>query len=553
MEPCETAVFSNDYYDLILEYDNRIGLPQLQETCKISVDSNLSVIYVNKEGLPPVTVENYTYSAIPNCFSALSTSALETTDILRVQNIPTLGLKGEGVLIGVVDTGIEYENPIFQYSDGTTRIQAIWDQTAEGAQHPVDFPYGREYTREEINEALLQENPKSLVPEQDASGHGTSIASIAAGNQDQNNQFSGAAPFSELAVVKLKRAKPYLYEFWHLNPATECYQENDIILGVEYLVRLADRLNRPLVLCIALGSNMGSRGGNGPLSEVLNSVGAKRHVAVVVAAGNEAAARHHFSGSFSNGTDVQKQAYQQIEISVGRNVGGFVMELWALAPELYSVEILSPTGERVPRIQSRSGEEREYQFLFENATVSVDYRIVGLRASRQLIFLRFTNPTEGLWNIYVYADQILEGRYQAYLPMTEQLKGEVIFISSNPNETITIPGLAQVPMTVAGLDDKNSGVYINSGRGFTETGAVKPDFAAPAVNVSAAGTRNQFITLTGTSAASAITAGAVALFMEWAIVRGNEPDINSVDIKNYFLRGAVRGNTGIYPNREVGA
>ena len=86
MEPCETAVFSNDYYDLILEYDNRIGLPQLQETCKISVDSNLSVIYVNKEGLPPVTVENYTYSAIPNCFSALSTSALETTDILRVQN-----------------------------------------------------------------------------------------------------------------------------------------------------------------------------------------------------------------------------------------------------------------------------------------------------------------------------------------------------------------------------------------------------------------------------------------------------------------------------------
>lgn len=552
MPSCEEAIFSEEYYDLILETGARYTIQLKEEACRIVVDSQLTMTYVSREGMPKLSIEDYTYSAIPNCFSTLNTSALEASNILKVQNIPTLDLRGEGVLIGFLDTGIDYTNPIFQSSDGKTRIAAIWDQTQQGGKHPKRFPYGTEYTREEIDRALQQDDPYTVVEQRDTDGHGTYVASVAAGSEDVAADFIGAAPRATIAMVKLKRAKQYLYDFWHLNPDTECYQENDLIMAATYLNDLAQALQLPLVLCVTVGSNLGNRGGSALFDEVLNGIGALRQHAVVTAAGNEGGARHHFSGDFSREDKETNNLLQYVEIAVGKNVSGFVAELWAVAPELYSVEVLSPTGERVPRQRRGNGEQREYQFVLENTRVSISYRIVGIRAARQLIFIRFTNPTEGVWTLFIYPEQIFNGIYQIYLPMTEHLTGEVIFLDPSPNETITLPGIAEIPMTASGYDDKKNGAYINSSRGFTETGRVKPDFAAPAVNVYGAGLRKTFQTATGTSVAAAITAGAVALFMEWAAVRGNEPDINCVDVKNYFLRGTRRRAEGIYPNRIVG-
>ena len=110
-------------------------------------------------------------------------------------------------MIGFLDTGIDYENPVFQNLDKTTRIAGIWDQTIQSGTPPESFDYGSHYTRDMINEALASKDPHSLVPSVDNNGHGTFLASIAAGSGDPGAQFIGAAPESVIAVVKLKAGK----------------------------------------------------------------------------------------------------------------------------------------------------------------------------------------------------------------------------------------------------------------------------------------------------------------------------------------------------------
>ena len=139
-----------------------------------------------------------------------------------------------------------------------------------------------------------------------------------------------------------------------------------------------------------------------------------------------------------------------------------------------------------------------------------------------------------------------------WLPMEEMLTGEVYFIRSNPDTTITTPGNAYSAITVTAYDVRDNSIFIDASRGYTVTGMVKPDFAAPGVNVYGAGKRNQFTTRSGTSVAAAVTSGAVVLMLEWAVVRGNYTLISNIDIKNIFIRGTKQDPGRTYPNREWG-
>ena len=187
-----------------------------------------------------------------------------------MQNYPTLRLMGEGVMIGFLDTGIDYRNPVFQNIDGSTRIAGLWDQTIQTGNAPKAFDYGSEYREEMLNEALRSEDPLSIVPTTDTNGHGTYLASIAAGNADVNTQFLGAAPEAILGIVKLKEAKNYLRDFYLIREDAVCYQENDIMAGLKYLNDLAENEGLPLVLCIALGTNFGGHNGTTLLSRILD-------------------------------------------------------------------------------------------------------------------------------------------------------------------------------------------------------------------------------------------------------------------------------------------
>lgn len=548
-EVCRERILSEEYRDFIVsELQEDVFTQRFPgEVCRQESSLFYQMFYVDGEQADPIQFGRYPYNSVPKCYTLLDTQALEQSGIIQVQNYPTLQLQGSGVLIGFVDTGIDYQNPIFRNLDGSTRIVGIWDQTIQEGEPPEGMFYGTEYGEEEINEALQSENPLTVVPSRDENSHGTFLASLAAGGVNEENQFLGAAPDSQIAMVKLKPAKQYLKDFYLIRTDAPCYQENDIMLGITYLNQLADRLNLPLVICIALGSNMGSHTANSPLASLLDIYGNIANRAVVIGGGNEANQRHHFLGQAQNQNDVK-----QVEIRVGENVTGFCVELWSDALNLLAVSVISPSGEQTYRFPIRSEETDSYTFILEQTTVTVDYKVFVERLNAELVFFRFINPTAGIWKIVVEPVQVEEGQFHLWLPVTEFLENEVYFLQSNPDYTITEPGSTLSGMTVGFYDGDNNSIAIQSGRGYTRSERIKPDFAAPGVNVTGATTRNQFATRTGSSIAAGITAGAAALIMEWVVYRLQQKTIDSTQIRNLLVLGTDKRPNEEYPNREWG-
>ena len=222
---CSEIIMSNDVYDFIVSSDER-NTPRIEPICVQSINRQYNILYYDRSTVPPLSIQDYSYTSIPKLFSLMDSTSLDVSGILAIQNQPALALKGEGTLIGIVDTGIDYTNPLFRDESGNSRILSIWDQTyhqmaAVEQLHTSQIPellYGVEYTREQINAALNSEIPQEIVPENDTNGHGTYLASIAAGSADQVNDFIGAAPLSELIIVKLKEAKQNLREFFCEKP-----------------------------------------------------------------------------------------------------------------------------------------------------------------------------------------------------------------------------------------------------------------------------------------------------------------------------------------------
>ena len=546
MADCREQAVSNDFFDCIISY---VDTPFITVTsdCIQRIDEDYDIFYYAREGLPDLNVAGYSYEVIPKCFGLLDQTALEASGILRMQNQPALRLRGNGVLVGFIDTGIDYTNPLFRFSDGSTRILSIWDQELQSGTPPQGILYGSVYRREEIDRALLSDNPYELVPSRDENGHGTFLAGVAAGGEDVRADFIGAVPEASIAVVKLKEAKQYLKDFYFIPDGVPVYQENDIMLAVSYLNGLAMIYDMPLVICLGVGSSMGNHGRTGAVSTYLNYICGRRKRCVVAAAGNEANARRHFQGELSAGMN-----YEDVQINVEQDMRGFYVELWAKAPELYAVAVISPTGEQIPRVPVRAGASLEFRFVFEQTTVSVDCWSEPRETASQLVYLRFKEPKQGIWIVRVFPQNVITGNYHMWLPMQQMTDGEVFFLRSNPDMTITDPGSATQVITPGGYNAANEALYLNSGRGYTIDGEVKPDFVAPAVEVYGPGLRQNYVTYTGTSAAAALTAGACAQIMQWGFVELNEPRLSNAGIKNMLIRGADRNNERSYPNREWG-
>ena len=542
---CEEQVFSNEYYDFIVTKQDAAEYP-FEKVCIQELDKDYVCVYADSSRRnSELRIGDYSYSAIPKCFGLLDQVALESSGILRVRDQPNLALTGQGVLVGFIDTDFDFTNPVFCNPDGTTRVERIWNQQDRNGLPPQGFLYGTEYTREDINRELLNSDLESRIPH--SNGHGTFLAALAAGSEDFSNQFSGAAPGCDLAFVQLKPAKQYLKDFYFIPKEAQVYQENDIMAGIHYLNLLASQLRKPLCICVALGANMGNRDATNPISNTLTTVAERRQRCVVVAAGNEADKRHHFLGSLANAN-----AEERVEISVSAGVDGFIAEFWALSPELYEVTIVSPTGERFHAQPSIPVGHSEYRFLFEGTNLTVDYVLVGTSSRNELIYFRFQKPIAGIWTLLVRARNFYNGRYHIWLPMEGMVSGDVVFLRSNPDTTITIPANTMMPITVAGYNSKDNSIYFESGRGFTVNNEVKPEIAAPAVDVYGPVGMGQYGTRTGTSVAAAITAGAGALLLEWTGVRRNDISASTVNFKNYFIRGAERDDNSNYPNREWG-
>ena len=559
---CTNSVASEDFADFIAPYfTTPEEFIRSQGTdCIDFVNSTLAVVYVPLSTVTPSTYTSYTYSAVPKLYSLLDVTSMDAAGITPAGELPVLNNQGAGVIVGFVDTGINYTDSLFRNVDGSTRIIGIWDQTnnsdnSNNIENETVKPfsafsalYGTQYTAEEINLALNSDNPASIVPTRDENGHGTFLASIAAGNRDERAGFSGAAPQASIAMVKLKPAKQYLRDFYLIQDGAEAYQENDIMMGVSYLYFLARKYSMPLVVCIPLGTNIGSHMGMSRLGQYLNQVSLSNGSAVITAAGNETGARHHFRAVMDASTDEVTA-----ELRVGEREAGFSMELWAENMGVYTVGFISPTGEVAREISVPLRGENTVSFLLEQTQITVYTQIADVSAGSQFIFMRFETPMSGIWRILIRNSLDIRETFHLWLPVRGFITDETYFLRPDPDTIITDPGNARYPITVTAYDHTKNSIYIHASRGYSLSGRIKPDLAAPGVNILGASVSGRRLTrMSGTSVSAAHLAGAAAILLNWGVLNANNPYLNTPVLKSIFVRGAHRNPALTYPNRAFG-
>lgn len=447
---------------------------------------------------------------------------------------PPLNLTGRGVLVGIIDSGIDYANPVFRNADGTTRIRNLWDQSLS-ENPPAGYLIGTEYTSEQINEALRQptiEQRRQIVPSQDISGHGTAVAGVAAGN---SQEYRGVAYESDLIVVKL--GLPRLNGF----PRT-----TELMQAIDYVIRKALEYGQPIAINLSFGNTYGAHDGNSLLEQFIQDASNRWKNVICIGTGNEGNTAGHVSGILDENEQVE------IELAVQENETGLNVQIWKAYYDLVDILLEAPSGVRIGPIQEILGSQR---FRIGETEILLYYGEPSPYTIDQEIYMDFLPRTDyitsGIWRIILVPREIISGNYALWLPSESVLNEGTQFLSPSVQGTLTIPSTAFRTIGVGAYNSATMTYADFSGRG---AGArIKPDLVAPGVNVRAPIPGGGFGEFSGTSFATPFVTGSAALLMQWGIVDGNDPFLYGEKVKAYFQRGA-REILGFeeYPNQVVG-
>lgn len=463
-------------------------------------------------------------------------------------------LSGKNVLLAVIDTGIDYGSNLFRNADGTTRILNLWDQVLlpdeeRGFRPPEGFAQGVEFSSQQINEALAAGDQARLVlPSIDVSGHGTAVASVAAGYAEEP-VFRGVATQSPLLIVRLGNTQAEGF------PKT-----TQLMRAVTWCLRKAAGYGMPLCINLSFGNTYGAHNGTSLLERFMDNAAQIGRTAICVGSGNEGSTAGHVARTIQQGE-------QRTEIlSVGNYESALSVQIWLSSMDVYQLVIITPEGNRVT---IDAGEPAGTRKVTHDGTQLLIY--VGAAnpyAANKEIYVEmlpvFGNGyiTPGEWRFVFTGVRTATGEYAMYLPAQEARGTQTFFLNPTPQQTYTIPSTSSAVITVGAYDSWNeryadfSGrgrYYVNSSSGLSDFGNVKPDLAAPGVNLLVMGPDDQRLTVSGTSYATPFVTGACALMMEQGIVRGVDPYCYGEKLKAYLQRGAkpIRGES-TYPNDRVG-
>lgn len=536
---CREAIYSETVLDYMVGAYRGTDyiMERYDPLCVTEIDTYRAVIYKEAAKINSESIGAIGYGAIPHVYGLMADEALEASGVARIRRQPYLDLYGQNILIGFVDTGIDFTHQAFLNADNTTRIQSIWDQTIREGGDAEGFQYGRVFTRDEINEALADEDPFSIISSRDDSGHGTFLAGIAAGNEVRGEGFSGVAPLSELVVVKCKQAKNSYREYYRVPKEAPCFQENDIMCGISYILRVARKEHKQVVICIGMGTNLGNHDGDSPLCSMIDFFNAFPGACILSCVGNEGDARHHYYIT---------REYEEIDINVEKSTQGFVCELWWQTPGRLEFDVVSPSGGTLGVTRATTSIRERKRFTVENTVLEVIGGEMQEQTRDQVVMFRFENSKVGVWKILVYSTEP-DVKYHMWLPIRQFLSADTYFVRPDPNVTICEPGNSRRGISISAYNPVDGAFYIQASRGFTQTGVIKPDVTAPGVGLYGPLPKNNFGTMTGTGVAAAFTAGIAAMFMQ----QYSEFIISGNSVRELLIRGAERRGDE-YPNREWG-
>lgn len=446
-----------------------------------------------------------------------------------IPGIGTAGLTGRGILVGVVDSGVDYRHPDFCKEDGSTRILKLWDQGA-----------GVEYTREMIDAALALTPSEgyNIVPEQDLSGHGTSVLGIAAGNgRASEGVNSGVAYESDIIAVKLGIPKENSF------PRT-----TELMKGIDYLVRQSLELGRPMAINLSFGNNYGSHRGDSLLETYIDTVANMGRIVICAGTGNNGNDNLHTAGQ------VMDREMQEIELGVSTYEPVLNVQLWKAYSDEIEIYLQHPSGTRIGPLYEELGPQR---YRAGDTEILIYYGKPGPFQITQEIYFDFiprgSYVDSGVWKIILQGRRVREGEYYLWLPGGAVLNPNTGFFLPRAEGTLTIPSTASRVITVGAYDSRLNAYADFSGRGSVNLVYRKPDLAAPGVNITAPVPGGGYASVTGTSFAAPFVTGASALLMQWGIVMGNDPFLYGEKVKAYLRRGAKPlAGFGRYPNEEIG-
>ena len=488
------------------------------------------------------------YIITPQLYTLQEISAIDAAQVSTVGINTPLNLSGEGVIVGIIDTGIDYLNDEFRDENGKSRIISIWDQTIQSNESELKgVPFGSLYTNEEINKAIeayeLGENPYNIVPSKDLNGHGTGMAGIV-GATGKNKEIKGIAPKCEFVIIKLSEANRTKKL---LNTNNSIFELTAIFPAIEYLKKVLLNKKIPVVVLLPLGSNNGDHKGNNLFDGYIESISSNVGIVIVTGAGNEGNRDEHVSGIIRN-----SNKEETINLFVEENQRYMGIEIWIDLPSIVDINLVSPSGEETGFIQAAINVQRDNKFIFEKTQTRISYFLPEEYVGNELISIYFANIASGIWQIKLKLRSGEMAKYNAWLWQYGLSLPNTRFSPSDPYGTITTPGDSNFVVTVAAYNQNNNNLLTYSGLSFRQEYINKIDFAAGGVNTMTVGLNNSTQIINGTSLSAAIGAGACVLLFQWGIVQGNYPYMYSQSIKTFLTRGVTKRGKDSYPNPELG-
>lgn len=438
---------------------------------------------------------------------------MDASCITPVQQENGYHLTGAGVVVGIIDSGIDLSHPEFQNPDGSTRILSLWDMTAVGSP-PTGFYKGAEFSKSDIDSGAAES--------MDSVGHGTAVAGVAVG-------ADGVAPGASIIAVKLGNADS---------------RSTDMMRGIKYVIRQAQDLGMPCVINLSYGSNNGSHRGQSLFETYIDEISRCWKTVVVCAAGNEGYGGHHFSGRLTSGGRVNA------EFTVAYHRNDLYLSLWKNFADTASYELILPGGQSTGRITPASRRTRAAPGGVE---ISILYGEPSHYSTAQEVSFMLEEAgshMEGLWTLSCYGESIVDGRFDIWLPTIEEVTERTSFLLPCIDMTMTLPASAVTPISVGGYRTDTEAVCPFSGRSGSifENGVPQLDLTAPAENIYSARSGGGYDVFTGTSMAAPFVSGAAALLMEWGVVNGNDPFLYGQRVKAFLCKNADRNSFLTYPN-----